>query len=562
MTPSIFCTPSQKNSPVTPLHLDRRSSLLRFFLSIPNFLFGILILVPFGCHPSDPNAEQQVNTPTQKESRSQTEIAVPSTASPIQAPASKESTDETLDDSSSSEHLTSIPSMNIPPPRHFSSQELKNSGMYAITSRRLRLYTDIPPERLEGIGTAVDHLFDEWIAYFYSHKNALTPVDDPAEQSDWSCTGYVISDKTRFHENGMLPQDLPAFSDGLSRGYEFWVSEQKESYYLKHLILHEATHCFVETAVGLLNATWYSEGLAEMFATHLFHNGSWTFKTIPDNKSLVSGWGRISLIRESWSRGERVSISQILQVPGDRPLSVTWYAWCWALTCFLDQHPIFQDRFRTLSRVHWNRKNTEPSRASPHPTIDIQNHFEQLFNNERRELEERWQLFVSNLEYGYDVARSALDLQYGTPLSIKQPMTFTVQSDHGWQNTGIAVSPGHQLHLRSKGKYRLTGTPVPWWSEPNGVSFRYYRGKPLGRLIAAIRTHEGRLSNETSPNPVPSVAESSSPEPLPEWRFFDLGIDSFLNAEYPGTLYLRINDAWGELKDNEGKLTVTINRSR
>lgn len=434
--------------------------------------------------------------------------------------------------------------------------------MYAITSRRLRLYTDVPPERLEGMGTALDHLFDEWTAYFFSHKNSLTPVDDQAELSDWSCTGYVISDTTRFHENGMLPPDLPAFSDGLSRGYEFWVSEQKENYYLKHLILHEATHCFIETAVGLLNATWYSEGLAEMFATHLFQNGSWTFRTVPENKSLVSGWGRISLIRESWSRGERVSIAQILQVPGDRPLSVTWYAWCWALTCFLDQHPVFRDRFRQLSRVPENRRNTEPSQASPHPSIDVQNHFEQLFNNDRSELEERWLLFVSNLEYGYDVARSALDLQHGTPLSIKQPMTLTVQSDHGWQNTGIAVSPGHQLHIRAKGKYRLTESPVPWWSEPNGISFRYYRGKPLGRLIAAIRTPGGRLWKKSSPIPVPSVAESPSPESPPEWIFFDLGIDSILNAEHSGTLYLRINDAWGELKDNEGELAVTINRSR
>ncbi len=214
------------------------------------------------------------------------------------------------------------------------------------------------------------------------------------------------------------------------------------------------------------------------------------------------------------------------------------YAWCWAAATLLDRHPRYQQRFRQLI----------PFVQQP----DFNQRFYRLFEADWQELCEEWQLMVANLEYGYDVARSAVDFSPGKPLpenasphsGTEQGVeTVTIAADHGWQNSGLQLEAGVTYRLTASGCYQVAKEPKVWWCEPGGVSIRYYQGRPLGVLLAAIR-----------PEPPPPGSTSALLRPSV------VGLGTTLSPPQTGTLYLKINDSAGELDDNAGKLTITVER--
>jgi len=77
-------------------------------------------------------------------------------------------------------------------------------------------------------------------------------------------------------------------------------------------------------------------------------------------------------------------------------------------------------------------------------------------------------------------------------------------------------------------------------SEADGISLRWYRGRPLGRLLAA----------QWVANP----PDGGRP------RFVVLaeGAAGDFTAVTDGPLYLKINEPPGELADNTGALAVTL----
>ena len=62
----------------------------------------------------------------------------------------------------------------------------------------------------------------------------------------------------------------------------------------------------------------------------------------------------------------------------------------------------------------------------------------------------------------------------------------TVAADRGWQNSGLRLEAGAKYRLTATGRYQVAKDPR-WQCEPNGVSIRYYQGRPLGILLAAVR---------------------------------------------------------------------------
>ncbi|HEY1067719.1 MAG TPA: hypothetical protein VGE52_16465, partial [Pirellulales bacterium] len=87
---------------------------------------------------------------------------------------------------------------------------------------------------------------------------------------------------------------------------------------------------------------------------------------------------------------------------------------------------------------------------------------------------------------------------------------------------------------------RLNDRPKPWISEANGVSIRYYHGRPLGLLLGAIRPE--------------SLGEGKTPLVSP----LEIGLGATLTPDETGVLYLRVNDSSAELADNQGELEVNI----
>jgi hypothetical protein len=83
--------------------------------------------------------------------------------------------------------------------------------------------------------------------------------------------------------------------------------------------------------------------------------------------------------------------------------------------------------------------------------------------------------------------------------------------------------------------------PHIWWSEPGGVSIRYYQGRPLGVLLVAVRP-DHPPANSTTALIHPTV----------------VGLGTTLSPSETGTLFLKINDSPGELDDNAGELKVEV----
>ena len=97
-----------------------------------------------------------------------------------------------------------------------------------------------------------------------------------------------------------------------------------------------------------------------------------------------------------------------------------------------------------------------------------------------------------------------------------------------------------QIAKRAKGRYQVADQPPIWWCEPNGVSIRYYRGHPLGILLAAVRPE------------VPAAGRSPLITPT------TIGLAATLTPKHSGTLFFRINDSCAELDDNAGTLTADV----
>ncbi|NQT17033.1 MAG: hypothetical protein HQ582_30025 [Planctomycetes bacterium] len=202
------------------------------------------------------------------------------------------------------------------------------------------------------------------------------------------------------------------------------------------------------------------------------------------------------------------------------------YAWSWAAAALLDGHPRYRDRFRQLRRFVRG--------------ADLSDRFRRLVGDDWDSLATEWQVFVANIEYGYDVARMAIDFTPGRPLA-EGGASAGVAADRGWQDSGLMLEAGVAYRIGASGRYQVADEPEIWWCEPGGVSIRYYQGRPLGVLLAAVRA-------ETS------GAEGLSPlvEPIA------VGLGTTLSPAESGTLFFRINDSAAELADNAGELSVRV----
>ena len=70
--------------------------------------------------------------------------------------------------------------------------------------------------------------------------------------------------------------------------------------------------------------------------------------------------------------------------------------------------------------------------------------FHELFQPDWRELNEQWQVFIADLEYGDDVTRTAIDFTPGARLPA-DGATVQVAADRGWQNSGLRLEAGTRV---------------------------------------------------------------------------------------------------------------------
>lgn len=397
-------------------------------------------------------------------------------------------------------------------------QAAQPAGIRTLTSHHLTLLTDLPAsEAVDALPGYFDQAFPQWCAYFGV---------DAKEHATWHVRGCLMRSRDRFRAAELLPADLPDFNTGFARGNHLWLDEQSSDYYRRHLLLHEGTHALMHTLVGGVGPAWFAEGTAELLATHDLQDNKLTLGVFPADRREVPKWGRIEIVQRGFADRRAWTPVKLLSWDGRATRESELYGWCWALAAFLDGHPRYRERFRSLPR---------------HVTqADFNTHVREIYANDWSELNEAWQLFVANLDYGYDFERMEVEFRPGQKLAGRS-VQVEVAADRGWQSSGVAVEAGQTYQLKAKGRYQLAAGAKPWTCEPGGITLRYNHGQPLGILLAAVRADD-RKGESTSGLIKPRV----------------VGLESTLTPTESGTLYFRINDSAGSLRDNQGKLEVEI----
>ncbi|MEX0641877.1 MAG: hypothetical protein WD468_04210, partial [Pirellulales bacterium] len=397
---------------------------------------------------------------------------------------------------------------------------LASAGVRKLTGKHLTLYTDVASSpAIDELPAVFDQAVPLWCAYLGI---------DPKKVETWHIRGSLIKDKTVFQRVGLWSESLPPFLHGYARASELWLYDQPSNYYRRHLLLHEGTHAIMLSQLGGAGPPWYMEGVAELLGTHQWIGGKLVLGYFPKNRDEVPDLGRIKIVREAYAAGGAKSLAEIISYGSQAHLQNEPYAWCWAAAALLDNHPRYQARFRELVK---------------HVTLAegaFNAHLREVFKDDLAPLAEEWQVFVAGLEHGYDFTREAIDFAAGKPLA-GESGTVNVAADRGWQSSGVHVETGKTYRLTATGRYQVAKEPKIWWCEPGGVTIRYHRGRPLGMLLAAVRSDNfqvGQTSGLVTPQPI--------------------GLGADLTPAQSGTLMLRINDSAGELADNEGVVLVEI----
>lgn len=404
-------------------------------------------------------------------------------------------------------------------------------GVRKLTGKHLVLFTDVPSDAsVDELPQVFDQAFPQWCEFLGL---------DAAKYDAWQARAFLIRDRAKFEASGLCPVDLPKFLNGYTRGGELWLYDQTSEYYRRHLLLHEGTHSIMFTLQKSSGPAWYMEGLAELLATHRWQEGRLVLGYFPKSGSEVSKLGRLEIVRQAVENGSAMSFREVLDLE-NRNYSVNEsYAWSWAATAFLAQHPRYRERFLGLMKTRARRDFNDRLRAA--------------YAKDGRELAEEWISFTADLAYGYDFERTQLDFTPGRPLPADAPAKLTVAADRGWQNSGLRLEAGKTYRITARGRYQLATDPRPWISEPGGVTLRYYRGRPLGLLIAALRTEPA--------GPAVPEPRTLNPEPSSALSFVDplaVGLEATVTPARSGTLYLRINDSPAELGDNAGQAEIEI----
>lgn len=413
-------------------------------------------------------------------------------------------------------------------PSQIDEARVQAAGIRKIAGKYLTLYTDLPAsDEIDQLPSLFEQAYPQWCAYFGKPDRAQRP---------WHIDGRLMVDREKFVTAGLLAADFPKFKHGYSWDYDLWLQEQPSAYYRRHLLLHEGTHAFMNTVLFGSGQPWYMEGTAELLATHRLADGKLTLNYFPANRDEVPLWGRIRIVNDAVAAGRPKKITEILGYGPNAHLENEPYGWCWALAAFLDGHPRYRERFRQM-----------PADVQQ---PDFLRRFAARFAADWSDLAEEWQVFAHDLEYGYDRERAAIEFAPGEPLA--PPIgRATIAADRGWQSTRLRLEAGVKYRISASGRFQLATEPKIWWSEPNGISFRYYKGQPLGILLGVVRSDADPGAAAVN-NAIGADPDSAFLQPQV------IGLETTLTPAKTGTLYLRVNDSSAELRDNAGTLQVTV----
>jgi hypothetical protein len=399
----------------------------------------------------------------------------------------------------------------------------KRAGLRVLESRRLALVTDRPPRTGDGVEELPD-VFDQAFATWCKHYGI-----GEAATGEWRALGCLVVDRERFRAAGLLPHSIPQFPNGFCDRSRFWLMDQSNPAYRRHLLLHEGVHAFTLTLRNLTTPVWYTEGIAEYLATHRLErtaDGGPRFvpTPIPARPDDVEQLGRIEEIRGLRAAGEAPSLATVLGQATGEHAAIRDYAASWAAVAMLANHPRYAPAFAALERGAL--------------TTDFNARLAALPGWNAEAAGRDFDAFTDGLDYGWDFPRMAIDWTSGPPLA--DPRQLTIAADRGWQNAGVSLKAGARYAIAAHGRVGLgsvtdeaTGLVTPLESEPEGISLEWYRGRPIGRLLVA------------------QWGEAKAGE-RPRFVVLAEGAAAEFTARFDGPAYLSVNDSPRGLADNTG----------
>lgn len=397
-------------------------------------------------------------------------------------------------------------------------------GIRKLEGRYVTLYTDLPVgKQIDELPAIFDLAVPQWAAFFEI---------DAAKLAEFRLTGFLMDNPLTFKAAGLMPDSLPNFPNGYQQGWEFWVHQQKSDYYRRHLVLHEGVHGFMNRVLGGTGPPWYSEGMAELLGTHRWVDGTLTVNYFPQDKKETPDWGRVKIVRDGYRAGQALTLEEIMRYDTTAHLRTEPYGWCWAACTFFQHHPKTREAFGKLR-----------SRARI-TGFGFADEFEAALKSNWDEINEQWQLFVVNMDYGYDLERALVAHHKIPPVEVTTSADAKISASQGWQSTGLKLAAGVQYRIQARGRYKINDEPSVWWCEPQGVTIHYHQGFPLGALLGALRKEETPLRGGMTPLARPGV----------------IGNDLTITHPSGGVLYLQINEASGGLSNNDGEIIVRVTR--
>ena len=406
-----------------------------------------------------------------------------------------------------------------PAPIDIDQERVTAVGIQLLAGKHIRLYSDLrDPAKLKELVAIFDAAAPLWCKYFDVDYSKTKP---------WVMSGFAMVDRERFKRAGLLPPEIIKFQSGLHRGHEMWFDLQKDVYYTRHLMLHEGTHAFMQWILGGFGSPWYSEGMAEMLAVHRWENEKLELNYRLRDRSESVGWGRVKIIRDEYADKNAMKLDEVVAIDGALFGSENrCYAWSWAACKFFSEHTETKDAFRELAS---NVSNT-----------DFSARFLAAINRQRKQIDRDWHAYLNEIDYGYLVASGIMREAAGSNQN-----TFTIDSRYGWQDTGVAVQAGDRFLVTASGRFQVAkkvhdGKPKIWPCESHGITIDYYRGRPLGMLIAGVDTGNGTATGLVKP--------------------VSVGASKEITFKKSGTLCLRINESPAHLDDNRGSLEVMVEK--
>lgn len=402
----------------------------------------------------------------------------------------------------------------------------RRAGLRVLSGRHLVLVTDRPLRHGDGVAD-LPGIFDEAFPVWCRHYGL-----DPADRADWLALGCLVVDRDRFRVAGLLPDQVPDFTNGYCALHRFWLADQSNPDYRRHLLLHEGVHAFTTTLLRLDTPTWYTEGIAEWLATHRLAANSPSFQhtPIPASPADVEQLGRIETLARLRASGEAPRLGDVFQLQPTLHGTITSYASAWAAVAFLAGHPRHAAAFADTEKGPLDDRFT--ARLTAHPDwnpVTAQRDFA---------------AFIADLDYGYPFDRMVIDWSAGRPLT-SPGATFAVEAGRGWQNTGWQLKKGNRYQLRAEGRClvgRLAGPAgsIELQSEADGISIDWYRGHPLGCLLAA------------------QWDETPASGGIPRFTVHGAGSRFSFVAATDGPLFCRINNRPANLGGSQGRLKALV----